>query len=227
MAPTALKKLVALQDTRQKEIKGLHERLLAKDRTSLNKSIVQARIDSLKEIWAEARKTNAEITVREAAEADLYVVVDGFRKLQGVYESALDELLTLRSQLELGDEPTVPWGPLNSTVSNSGVESPFAKLPRIPLHTFSGKYEDWESFCDLFTTLVHDQPRISESTKLQYLKLCVTGTAADLIKDVTITNANYASTWEALKSRYHNPRLIINKHLSALMELPHLKRESA
>ncbi|XP_043463826.1 uncharacterized protein LOC122499504, partial [Leptopilina heterotoma] len=60
-----------------------------------------------------------------------------------------------------------------------------------------------------------------------YLKLCLTGSASDLIKDVSTTSANYESTWKALKSRYHNPRLIINKHLSAFKALPYLKRESA
>ena len=108
-----------------------------------------------------------------------------------------------------------------------GMETRIAQLPKIPLPTFSGDYEDWDSFCDLFTTLVHEAPRVLDATKLQYLKTRLKGSAAVLIKDVAITNANYASTWQALKARYRNPRLIINKHLTALMEIPHLKKEFA
>lgn len=67
MAPTALRKLTALQDARQVEIKGLHSRLLAKPRASLSKNIIQARIDAVKEILIEARKTHAVIMVREDA----------------------------------------------------------------------------------------------------------------------------------------------------------------
>lgn len=74
---------------------------------------------------------------------------------------------------------------------------------------------------------MHDVSRLSGVTKLQYLKLCLTDGAAELIKDVTTTNANYASAWQALNDRYHNPRLIINKHLTAFMEIPHMKKESA
>ncbi|XP_026666969.1 uncharacterized protein LOC113463933 [Ceratina calcarata] len=101
------------------------------------------------------------------------------------------------------------------------------KLPKLDLPTFAGRYEDWENFCDLFTTLVHNAPRLADATKLQYLKSCLRGTAADLVKDVTTTNANYVTTWQALKARFHNPRLIVYNHLRALTDIPHVKRESA
>ncbi|XP_011859247.1 PREDICTED: uncharacterized protein LOC105556756 [Vollenhovia emeryi] len=96
----------------------------------------------------------------------------------------------------------------------------------MPLPTFSGKYEDWESFCDLFTALVHKVPKFADVTKLQFLKSCLKGPAAELIKDVKTTNANYGSTWSALKARYHNPRLILARHLTALLQLQPLRKET-
>ncbi|XP_031786046.1 uncharacterized protein LOC116417387 [Nasonia vitripennis] len=74
--------------------------------------------------------------------------------------------------------------------------------------------------------MVHDFPRISDATRLQYLKMFLTGSAADFVKEIPTTNANYASTWKALELRYHNPRLIITKYLTAFIALPHLKKES-
>ena len=74
--------------------------------------------------------------------------------------------------------------------SDRGSGSRVAKLPRIPLPSFSGKYEDWDSFSDLFTTLVHDVPGLSDATKLQYLKLCLRDGADELIKDVATTSAS-------------------------------------
>ena len=226
MAPTALKRLIALQIAREGEMSSMRQRLMAKRRDTLNKNIVQSRLDSLKEIWNEARRTHSDIIGREDAETDTYVVEEVFGRIQGVYEDALDEFLTLFTLFEKADETTLPAGAADASFLGLG-EPGVAKLPRIPLPTFSGKYEDWASFCDLFTTLVHDVPRLSDATKLQYLKLCLTGKAADLIRDVTTTSANYVSTWRALKARFHNPRLIINKHLSSLMDIPHVKKESA
>ena len=51
--------------------------------------------------------------------------------------------------------------------------------------------------------------------------------ALDFVKDISVTNANYISTWQALKTRYANPRFTINKHLTMLTELPQMNKESA
>lgn len=93
--------------------------------------------------------------------------------------------------------------------------------------TFSGLHEDWENFSDLFTALVHNSSRLSDATKFQYLKSCLKESAADLVKDVPITNANYLSTWQALKSRYFNACLTVNNYLNTLLVLPHMKTELA
>ncbi|XP_029054585.2 uncharacterized protein LOC114881866 [Osmia bicornis bicornis] len=147
-------------------------------------------------------------------------------RLQTAYEDTLDFLLTIQAELEAAEPPTLPTGP-PITSSSLTLEHCAAKLPKLDLPTFSGQYEDWENFCDLFTTLVHNAPGLADATKLQYLKTCLKGASADLVKDVTTTNAHYATTWQALKARFHNPRLIVYKHLSALMDMPFLKKESA
>ena len=228
MVPVALKKLTALQTAREAEMESMRTRFLAKPRDSLNKKIVQERIDSVREIWAETRKAHSEIILREDAETDAYVADKWFERIQGIYENAIDEFVTLLALYDKPDGDTsVSDAGSELTAGSARSDSRVVKLPRIPLPTFSGRYEDWASFCDLFTMLVHDVPDLSDSTRLQYLKLCLTGGAAELIKDVTTTNANYASTWQALRARYHNPRLIINKLLTSFMEIPHLKKESA
>ncbi|XP_018398857.1 PREDICTED: uncharacterized protein LOC108776670 [Cyphomyrmex costatus] len=193
MAPVTLKKFFnALQRARESEIDGIRERLISKPRASITKGIVQSRLEALGAVWSEVRKTHSEIIVRDDAGSDAYVVDDWFKRIQGVYENAVDECLTLLPQFEMVAGSRMS-GADSASVSDMGTPS-VAKLPRIPLPTFSGKYEDWDSFCDLFTTLVLDAPRLADATKLQYLKSCLTGSAAELIKDVASTSANYAST---------------------------------
>ena len=223
MAPIALKKLITLQTSRESEIEGIRARLAAKPRDSLSRHIVQARLDAIKDTWAEARQTHSDIIVRDDAETDAYVADRWFDRIQGVYENSLDQILTLLASFDKPEGDTS----FSEASSDRGSGARVAKLPRIPLPTFSGKYEDWASFCDLFTTLVHDVPGLSDATKLQYLKLCMKDGAAELIKDVTTTSANYASTWRALMARYSNPRLIVSKLLTSFMEIPHSRKESA
>ena len=78
-----------------------------------------------------------------------------------------------------------------------------------------------------FMMFLHRWCTIRGSTKLQYLKQCLTGTDADLVREVTIRNANYAPTSEALRDRFYKPWLIIVNHLRSLGNLPYLKQESA
>ncbi|XP_076660848.1 uncharacterized protein LOC143364322 [Halictus rubicundus] len=223
MAPTSLRKLIALQNSRSAEIELTSSRLRERSRDSLNSNIISSRVNSLTEIWSKARATHEEIVVREDALNDVYITENVFARLQATYEDALDFLLTTRSELDSSSSNTGT----SNTASVINDDTRPAKLPKLDLPTFAGRYEDWENFCDLFTTLVHNAPRLSDATKLQYLKSCLKDSAADLVKDVTTTNANYATTWRALKARFHNPRLIVYSHLRALMNLSHMKRESA
>ncbi|XP_046145647.1 uncharacterized protein LOC123988932 [Osmia bicornis bicornis] len=226
MAPTLLKRLTTVQYARLAEIELTSSRLRDKDRNTFNRNIIISRIESLQEIWREARGAHAEISMREDAEGDAYLTDNMIERLQTAYEDTLDFLLTVQAELEAAEPPTLPTGPPIAS-SSLTLEHRAAKLPKLDLPTFSGQYEDWENFCDLFTTLVHNAPGLADATKLQYLKTCLKGAAADLVKDVTTMNANYATTWQALKARFHNPRLIVYKHLRALMDMPFLKKESA
>ncbi|XP_046142527.1 uncharacterized protein LOC123987999 [Osmia bicornis bicornis] len=226
MAPTALKRLITVQYTRLAEIELSSSRLRDKDRSTFNRNIIASRIESLQEIWKDVRSAHADISIRDEAEGDAYLTDNVIGRLQSTYEDTLDFLLTVQAELEAAEQPTLPTGPPNAS-SSLTLEHRAAKLPKLDLPTFSGQYEDWENFCDLFTSLVHNAPGLADASRLQYLKTCLKGAAADLVKDVTTTNANYSATWQALKARFHNPRLIVYKHLRALLDMPYLKKESA
>ncbi|KAG8239228.1 hypothetical protein J437_LFUL018826 [Ladona fulva] len=99
--------------------------------------------------------------------------------------------------------------------------------PKTVLPMFSGAFADWESFCDLFTAIVDAEPRCSAATKLQYLKMCLKDSAAEFVKNISITDANYKPTWEALKARYSNPRLCLRTDLSTLKHLPKIMKVTA
>ncbi|XP_046391251.1 uncharacterized protein LOC124159470 [Ischnura elegans] len=57
--------------------------------------------------------------------------------------------------------------------------------------------------------------------------MCLKDSAAEFVKNISVTDANYKPTWEALKARYSNPRLCLHTHLSTLMNLPKMMKESA
>lgn len=84
------------------------------------------------------------------------------------------------------------------------------KLPRIELKSFSGRYEDWSSFRDLYSSLIHTNDLLSNVQKLQYLKSNIQGDAENLLKSITITEDNYADAWKKLTDRYEHKRYIVD-----------------
>lgn len=100
------------------------------------------------------------------------------------------------------------------------------KLPQINLPDFYGRYEDWITFRDTFTSLIHDSAQISKIEKFHYLRACVKGEAYQLLKSIQICEANYDDAWKTLKDRYENKKLILNRHVKTLFDLPAVKTES-
>lgn len=100
------------------------------------------------------------------------------------------------------------------------------KLPRINLPEFNGEYENWQSFRDNFTVIIHNT-RIPTVQKLQYLRLSLKGIAAQLIESLEVTEGNYEVAWNLVQERFENKRLIVHTHVSKLFAVNKLERESA
>ncbi|XP_066596911.1 uncharacterized protein [Prorops nasuta] len=219
------KRMINLQRSREAEITNTINMTRERDQRSFSRPMIQLRLDDIKATWDEIRQTNAEIIGRDDTDALRYEEENTLPRLQRIYENARDELVVLMNSL-----PDVSSSVASSQITGNEIgqlDNKSAKLPKLDLPSFSGKYEDWESFSDLFVSLVHTRSKLSDATKLQYLKSCLTGSAAEFIKGVTITDANYQVTWQALKARYCNPRLIVRNYLFELSSLPSVKKESA
>lgn len=91
-----------------------------------------------------------------------------------------------------------------------------AQIPRLNVPNFSGLYEDWISFRDLFNAAVHSNNQIQPVHKLQYLKSLLKGEAEILLRQTPITAENYAIAWASLKDRFENKRVLIHNNLRKL-----------
>lgn len=120
---------------------------------------------------------------------------------------------------------TVP-DPLNLSNSDIINISSKVKLPSISLPDFHGFYNQWMTFHDTFSTLIHNNQQLSNIQKFYYLQSCLKGEAAQLIHSIEISNSNYDIAWSMLKERYENKKLIISTHMKAIFELVPVKFES-
>ncbi|XP_011060934.1 PREDICTED: uncharacterized protein LOC105149905 [Acromyrmex echinatior] len=67
--------------------------------------------------------------------------------------------------------------------SESGTDcSTKSALPRLKIRSFSGAFEDWPSFRDIFLSIVGNNPSISNVERFHHLKHCLEGPAEALIR---------------------------------------------
>lgn len=68
-------------------------------------------------------------------------------------------------------------------------------LPAIKLPPFSGRFEEWESFCDCFTSLIIQNKELSDFSRMHFLASSVTGQARDAIASLAVTADNFDLAW--------------------------------
>ncbi|XP_071653060.1 uncharacterized protein [Temnothorax longispinosus] len=114
-----------------------------------------------------------------------------------------------------------------SETSETATTTPRTTLPRIQLPHFSGKYEDWPSFRDLFHSIIGRDANTTPVEKLYYLKTSLKGEAELLVRNIATTAENYDSAWAVLNAYYENKRLLTRAYLSNFLALTKMKSESA
>ena len=121
-----------------------------------------------------------------------------------------------KNSVHLGTSPS--FSQINNNVkSNEGVK---VKLPKLESKSFSGNYEEWQSFWDTFESAVKRNTDISRIQKFTCLKSCVTGVAESAITGLPLTEDNYETAIDILRDRFGKPELLISNHMDALLKLP-------
>ncbi|XP_069355300.1 uncharacterized protein [Maniola hyperantus] len=179
----------------------------------LTKGYLESRIKSIDEYWQSFKQAHQDLikcTTREQrgnlpyfVNEEFYVQEDLYLYLQGY----------LKDLLELKTSSSNRSSSANDTSTSTQV---LARLPKIQLPTFDGKYEEWPTFQDLFVSLVHKDTALTNVQKLHYLKTSITGEAAALLNYIQITDDNYSLAWDTLKNRYGSRRLIVKSLLKRL-----------
>lgn len=94
------------------------------------------------------------------------------------------------------------------------------------LPKFFGNFSEWENFKSIFESLVSSNDALSNTQKLHYLKVNLSGDAALLINNLKVSDENYEAAWKLLVDEYDNQNAIIFAHIHAFADLPKIKTEN-
>lgn len=175
----------------------------------LTPGYLKTKIECLEEYWSSFRTAHTQLlqaTTYDQRTSIPYFESDGYNESEDIYINLKADITDL---IQSTSAAPICLQQQQLPISGDNIVADI-KLPAINLPTFSGAYEEWQPFEDLFTSLVHNNKALSEVQKLHYLKICITGEASNTIKHFQIIKNNYGPAWESLRNRYNHKRLIIN-----------------
>ncbi|XP_055612530.1 uncharacterized protein LOC129759143 [Uranotaenia lowii] len=192
--------------------------LQSKQFLQLQVRIVEAAHTEAEALRMRLFELDAEEEIREEYEADYIEIEHLYGKLFVFLTTRMDDIE--RKEKEQIYPPAVS----NPPFSTAQYHVPPLK---VPLPTFDGKYENWYAFKSMFQTVMSRYRSESPAIKLYHLRNSLVDKAAGIIDQDIINNNDYDAAWMILQNRFEDRRLIIDKHIDALLDLPKLNSESA
>ncbi|XP_058827011.1 uncharacterized protein LOC131686992 [Topomyia yanbarensis] len=185
-------------------------------------SQITVRLERLDDLWEKISESIYEVEAHEDfTDSDVYLKerTDFENRYYDIKSFLLDKAKDLQDVVQLDQSTRAADATLHGGMDH-------VRLPQIKLQNFDGNIDEWLSFRDLFTSLIHWKPDLPEVEKFHYLKGCLGGEAKALIDPLKITRGNYLIAWETLLKRYNNSKLLKRRQIHALFKLPTLGKES-
>ncbi|GFR01503.1 integrase catalytic domain-containing protein [Trichonephila clavata] len=96
------------------------------------------------------------------------------------------------------------------------------RLPDLPLPIFSGKFQEFELFKNLFMNVIGNNSSLNDTQKLCYLKSALKNDASLIQND----QDSFESLMDALRNRYENKRALVDIHISEILSVPKIQSEN-
>ncbi|XP_037047230.1 uncharacterized protein LOC119082017 [Bradysia coprophila] len=188
---------------------------------NLSRGYLEAKKLMVANMWSKIESANDEIA--ENAEKGSETKREYLRKDYDTAFTLLDKVaIRIQTKLEKFGPVAAPVKSQESAVAN---DKPNIKLKAMDIPIFSGEYENWISFRNMFESLVHNK-KYDDVDKMHYLKSCVDGDAERVISQYDISAEAYGPAYAALVDRFHNEAILIDTHIIKILSQPNLNSES-
>ncbi|XP_058840761.1 uncharacterized protein LOC131696228 [Topomyia yanbarensis] len=184
--------------------------------TAAQANEIPFRLQKLDALWEEFEEVENEI--------------DSLRVGEPVFSEGRSEFQSLFFQLKGSLSSKIPPAPPSPLASPAHMPPPQAigvRLPEIKIPEFNGNIEDWSNFHDVFDSMIHKNLTLPNIQKLHYLRASLKGDAARIIQSIQTSGNNYPIAWKLITDRFDNTNLLVKQHVSALFNIPPVRKESA
>ena len=115
------------------------------------------------------------------------------------------KIIEYKTNLESVKRPTTSVEPTRTITELSALVTR-PRLPKLTLPTFKGDVTRWTSFWDSYDQAIHSNTQLSTVDKFNYLHSLLEGVASRSIKGLTLSEGNYNSAIDLLKTGLGNHR---------------------
>ncbi|KAI5641658.1 putative peptidase (DUF1758) domain-containing protein [Phthorimaea operculella] len=95
----------------------------------------------------------------------------------------------------------------------------YVNLPRLELVSFDGDIQKWPLFYESFRSVIHENKRLTNTEKMQYLVGKLSGNALNMCRGIMPTGDNYLTLWNALINKYQDTRALATAYIDQLLKL--------
>ncbi|XP_076546669.1 uncharacterized protein LOC143305752 [Osmia lignaria lignaria] len=147
----------------------------------------------------------------------------------------LDDILEIQDQyyecagaIEGMEDAGASGARTNETLGNTGLNNTLIetrrtmKLPVAELPTFDGNFDEWLSYKNTFLTMIDARTDITDLERFIYLKNSLRGEALKKVIIFSASVENYKSAWQLLADSYEKRRILISRHLNAILDMKRL-----
>lgn len=184
----------------------------------------QSRVEKLKEFWIafETTQTALEVSLIEADDK-IEEIVQLEQVEREIFENSYYKALDKAYEI-MAETAVIPARQdIEANIQPGNID---IKLPMLKLPVFGGEYDQWMLFKDAFESLINGNRKLSAVQKFQYLRSTLKDEALHIISGLNTSAENYRIAWNLLVTHYGNKKLIINSHLSKLLEFPAISKEN-
>lgn len=218
-------KLDVLKATRARILKTLQHRieiiLAFTDDTSLRK--VKLSVQLLKNTWTEFKIATEEFDGLILDETQLEEITQTSLGAEDSYVEAK----TFAQDLIEDEEDDKSQHSSRASVSHHDIQETNVQLSRLTIKPFSGKYEDWAEFKDIFKSCVMKNVKLPDIQKLHQLKSILTEEPSKLIKNLKMRDNNFDIAWQTLNDHYENQTKVVWGYLQRFFEIPTISTGTA
>lgn len=224
---TTLPTRISLQQSRFQLIQ--HAMEIDNDETTspLMRQVLNTRLEMLERNWLKFQEEHEDLchSEHDSFHEHQYMKTRTYERCHEFYVHARANLLTRRDEI---DESLPAVRSVSSEVFlPSTVNRRLSALPKITLPKFSGNFQEWRSYHDLFTSLIRNNAELSNVERMHYLKTSLSGEALRYVANLPVSGDSFSIAWETLSSRYENKRFLVTAHLDQLTNMKPLKTKSA